>query len=565
MESDFDFEVLSLSLDLEPPPPPPSASLTKCTMVATVGLFVLFVLGTSWACDAKELTTTELSSGETVISDVSVLQINHQESEGIIKASEEVGRNENVCTLCEEFTAKAIEYLEDNKTQTVIIDILHNTCARLIPFEQKLEIIELLLKACDAVENYVKKCKTLVFEYGPFISEEKWRFNVFGFEFGTLRRMKYEQIADLLNGIAERFDWDKIMGGDNITGLKHESKAYHCNLGGNLSLVVPLWKHCIKPVLRMNFLSNILREEGGFDYKKAIVLDRATLYLNMLEVDGAIVEADKDVKNFLFGSLDVPLVNLEMSLKNYVQEPSEEPFDIDSVPKEVKSLPLAEKKAPSKKPTGLGAAPTAPTSTVDAYEKLLSSIPEFSSFGKLFKSSAPVELTEAETEYAVNAVTVVVDASDTEKFTEVSTRPLRSLPYDSPGQTFVVFEKPEGVPQLENSQTYIGQFNALYDACYPVLKTEWNVLKFVGDTSAKEAAFEPLVKFLNEESQRLFEIDDAVAQWCRDMFVAKVSLRASMEGFLDAFMEQVTAFPNDVREDLRCSMAKDAETIKNES
>ncbi|CAL5413123.1 unnamed protein product [Camellia sinensis] len=131
-------------------------------MVAMVGLFVLFILGTSWACDARELTTTELSSRETMIVDVSVLQINHQESEGIIKASEEVGRNENVCTLCEEFAAKAIEYLEDNKTQTEIIDILHNTCARLIPFEQKLEIIELLLKACDAVENYVKKCKTLI-------------------------------------------------------------------------------------------------------------------------------------------------------------------------------------------------------------------------------------------------------------------------------------------------------------------------------------------------------------------------------------------------------------------
>ncbi|KAI7980856.1 Coatomer subunit gamma [Camellia lanceoleosa] len=113
-----------------------------------------------------------------------------------------------------------------------------------------------------------------------------------------------------------------------------------------------------------------------------------------------------------------------------VQEPSEEPFDIDSVPKEVKSLPLAEKKAPSKKPTGLGATPTAPTSTVDVYEKLLSSIPEFSSFEKLFK------------------VTIIVDASDVEEFTEVSTKPLNSLPYDSPGQTFVVFEKPEGVPTV---------------------------------------------------------------------------------------------------------------------
>lgn len=114
------------------------------------------------------------------------------------------------------------------------------------------------------------------------------------------------------------------------------------------------------------------------------------------------------------------------------------------MPKEVKSQPLVEKKAPGKKPTGLGAPPSGPTSTVDAYEKLLSSIPEFSEFGKLFKvlqiflftsciillfiliyfywesinvlffiyvnqSSAPVELTEAETEYAVNVVKHIFD------------------------------------------------------------------------------------------------------------------------------------------------------------
>uniref|UniRef100_A0A5B6YRP2 Coatomer subunit gamma n=1 Tax=Davidia involucrata TaxID=16924 RepID=A0A5B6YRP2_DAVIN len=204
------------------------------------------------------------------------------------------------------------------------------------------------------------------------------------------------------------------------------------------------------------------------------VRDRATLYLNTLGGDGSVVETDKDVKEFLFGSLDVPLVNLETSLKNYIQESSEEPFDIDSVPKEVKSRPLAEKKAPGKKPTGLGAPPMGPTSTVDAYEKLLSSIPEFSNFGKLFKSSAPVELTEAETEYAVNVVkhifdghvvfqynctntipeqllenvTVIVDASEAEEFSEVASKPLRSLPYDSPGQTFVAFEKPDGVPAV---------------------------------------------------------------------------------------------------------------------
>ncbi|KAL8540244.1 hypothetical protein ACS0TY_001723 [Phlomoides rotata] len=203
------------------------------------------------------------------------------------------------------------------------------------------------------------------------------------------------------------------------------------------------------------------------------VRDRATLYLNSLG-DGQVVETDEDVKKFLFGSLDIPLTNLETSLKSYAQNPAEEPFDINSVPREVKSQPLVEKKAPGKKPTGLGAPPPPPTSAADAYERVLSSIPEFASFGKLFKSSAPVELTEAETEYAVNVVkhifdnhvvfqynctntipeqllenvTVIVEPSEAEEFSEVGTKPLKSLPYDTPAQTFVAFEKPEGVPAV---------------------------------------------------------------------------------------------------------------------
>ena len=68
-----------------------------------------------------------------------------------------------------------------------------------------------------------------------------------------------------------------------------------------------------------------------------------------------------------------------------IQEPSEEPFDIDSVPKEVKAQPLTEKKVAGKKPTGLGLPASKPASVEDAYERLLSSIPEFSSFGKLLK------------------------------------------------------------------------------------------------------------------------------------------------------------------------------------
>ncbi|PWZ53577.1 Coatomer subunit gamma-1 [Zea mays] len=200
------------------------------------------------------------------------------------------------------------------------------------------------------------------------------------------------------------------------------------------------------------------------------VRDRATLYLQTLSSEVAIGNDEKDVKDFLFGSFDVPLANLEASLRTY--EPSEEPFDISLVSREVRSLPPKEKAAPGKRPPAGAAAAAAPVSTVDAYQKMLSFIPEFSGFGRLFKSSEPMELTEAETEYAVSVVkhiydgyivlqyncantieeqlledvTVCVDASDAEEFSEICSKPLASLPYNSPGQVFVAFEKPERVP-----------------------------------------------------------------------------------------------------------------------
>lgn len=45
-------------------------------------------------------------------------------------------------------------------------------------------------------------------------------------------------------------------------------------------------------------------------------------------------------------------------------------------------------------------------------------------------------------------VTVFVDASDAEEFSEAVSKPLRTLAYDVPGNTFVAFEKPVGVPAV---------------------------------------------------------------------------------------------------------------------
>ncbi|XP_022720305.1 glutamate--cysteine ligase, chloroplastic-like isoform X2 [Durio zibethinus] len=58
----------------------------------------------------------------------------------------------------------------------------------------------------------------------------------FGFEFKTLRPMNYEQIAELLNGISERFDWDKVIEGDYIIGLKQGKQSISVEPRGQFEL-----------------------------------------------------------------------------------------------------------------------------------------------------------------------------------------------------------------------------------------------------------------------------------------------------------------------------------------
>ena len=209
-----------------------SVSFKTGIMTSRAGIVLVLVLGASLVCDAKDLRYP-------IIPDNLVLQMKHQEFDGNVKASEEATVIENICTLCEEFSTDVLDYLEDNSTQTEIIDILYQTCSDLhsiknqcitmvdcyvplvfteissvqpkqfcqyvdlceegaIKTEKKsnekcanckhiiaevltkledpdteLEIIELLLKACNAAEGRknVRKCKTLVFKYGPLILE----------------------------------------------------------------------------------------------------------------------------------------------------------------------------------------------------------------------------------------------------------------------------------------------------------------------------------------------------------------------------------------------------------
>ncbi|XP_073113433.1 uncharacterized protein [Elaeis guineensis] len=158
------------------------------------------------------------------------------------RMSESIARNEEMCTLCEEYTSQAMYYLGENETQVEIINTLHQACSRLHSFvkqcvllvdyyaplffmevatirpeqfcekvnlcektvlvplpkhddactichhviqeiltkledpDTQLEIIEMLLKACNRVENFVQQCKRLVFQYGPLIMANLVKF-----------------------------------------------------------------------------------------------------------------------------------------------------------------------------------------------------------------------------------------------------------------------------------------------------------------------------------------------------------------------------------------------------
>lgn len=50
-------------------------------------------------------------------------------------------RNEQLCTLCEEYSALATSYLNANKTQNEIIETLHQACSKLHSYEQQCVIL----------------------------------------------------------------------------------------------------------------------------------------------------------------------------------------------------------------------------------------------------------------------------------------------------------------------------------------------------------------------------------------------------------------------------------------
>ncbi|XP_053108898.1 coatomer subunit gamma-2 [Hemicordylus capensis] len=186
------------------------------------------------------------------------------------------------------------------------------------------------------------------------------------------------------------------------------------------------------------------------------VRDRATFYLNVLQQRQLALNAA-----YIFNGLTVSIPGMEKALHQYTLEPSEKPFDMRSVP--LATAPTFEQKAEI---TLVAKHEKMAPSRQDIFQEQLAAIPEFKNLGPLFKSSEPVQLTEAETEYFVRCIKhvfashivfqfdctntlndqllerVTVQMEPSEPYDVLRCIPAPSLPYNQPGMCYTLVGLP---------------------------------------------------------------------------------------------------------------------------
>ncbi|XP_031636649.1 coatomer subunit gamma [Contarinia nasturtii] len=191
------------------------------------------------------------------------------------------------------------------------------------------------------------------------------------------------------------------------------------------------------------------------------VRDRATYYYTILSSGNADLNKVYITEK---PALSIPL--LEKALRDYLQTPCTETFDLSSVPI---SAPVKEE-VQNDAMIITNTIPKAPKITrEEANAERLSQIPGIQRLGPLHKSSASVQLTENETEYTVQCVkhcfnnhmvfqfdcvntlsdqlleNVRVELVAPEGFIMRAVIPCAKLPYNETGSTYVIVEFPQDV------------------------------------------------------------------------------------------------------------------------
>jgi len=127
------------------------------------------------------------------------------------------------------------------------------------------------------------------------------------------------------------------------------------------------------------------------------VRDRACLFIDLLENQSPAL-----LSKLVLNAVPFAASSLERSLGDYLNGPTNTPFDISTVPLEKPSqraaLPVIDSAEPT--PAAAKAAEPAPVPAAATF----AAIPALAHLGVPFKSSAPVALTESETEYVVKCI-----------------------------------------------------------------------------------------------------------------------------------------------------------------
>ncbi|KAL2650472.1 hypothetical protein R1flu_018600 [Riccia fluitans] len=172
------------------------------------------------ACVASTTTITASSSREiAVVRDGARSMRSAGETSGSVCRSKTFG---GIGTLYSHGVGSAAEY---RRRKCVNLQVVATSA----PAEEVAIGVEPLTKK-DLVAYLASGCKP----------REKWRIGTehekFGFDLKTLRPAEYPQIAQLLEGLAERFDWERVTENGNIIGLKMAGQSISLEPGGQFEL-----------------------------------------------------------------------------------------------------------------------------------------------------------------------------------------------------------------------------------------------------------------------------------------------------------------------------------------
>lgn len=201
------------------------------------------------------------------------------------------------------------------------------------------------------------------------------------------------------------------------------------------------------------------------------VRDRASFYYGVLSFkDKALSSA------YILNTLNIAPVSLERALQQYNQHVTEKPFDIKSVPTIQIPTELSKSNLSSGEPISPSKRPTEKSATQqDLYTEQLLAIPQFANLGPLFKSSAAIALTEADTEYNVKCIkhtfshymvlqfdclntlndqlleNVVIKLETSDAYEVISYKPCQSLAYNIPGVAYTLIKIPDDPTQVSGT------------------------------------------------------------------------------------------------------------------